>query len=69
MLAFECFQIFARLYVSRQNSKFLVQKTYALITKANLIDCRNMKIKSVLTTNISISHPLSKNFVHNERVY
>ena len=55
--SFECFQIFTRLYVRRKRiPNFWSKRSYALITKANLIDSGNIKIKSVLTTNYSISH-------------
>ena len=53
--SFECFQILTRLYVRWERiPKFWTKRSYALITKANLIDFRD--IKSVLTTNHSISH-------------
>ena len=55
--SFECFQIFVRLYVGRERiQNFRSKRSYALVTKANSIDFRNIKIKSVLTTNHSISH-------------
>ena len=55
--SFECFQIFTRLYVRRKRiSNFWSKRSYALITKANLTDFRNIKIKSVFATNHSISH-------------
>ena len=54
---FEYFQIFARLYVRRERIRnFWFKRFYALIIKANLIDFRNIKVKSVLTSNHSISH-------------
>ena len=53
--SFECFQIFTRPYVRRKRiPNFWPKRSYALITKANLIDSGNIKIKSVLTTNYSI---------------
>ena len=53
--SFECFQIFTRLYLRRKRiPNFWSKRSYALITKANLIDFRNIKIKSILTTNHSI---------------
>ena len=55
--SFECFQIFTRLYLRRKRiPNFWSKGSYALITKANLIGSRNIKIKSVLTMNYSISH-------------
>ena len=54
--SFECFQIFAGLYVRRERvPNFGSKISYALITKANWINFRNIKIKSILTTNRSIS--------------
>ena len=55
--SFGCFQIFTRLYVRQKRiPNFWSKRSYALITKANLIDFRNIKIKSVWTTNHSITH-------------
>ena len=54
--SFECFQILARLYVRWERiPNFWSKRTYSLITKAKLLGLRNIKIKSVLTTNSSIS--------------
>ena len=55
--SFEWFKIFTRLYVRQKRiPNFWSKRSYALVTKANLIDPMNIKIKSVLTTNYSISH-------------
>ena len=55
--SFECSQIFTRLYVRRERiPNFWSKRSYALITKTNSIDFRNIKIESVLTTNHCISH-------------
>ena len=54
--SFECFQIFTRKSRGKRTPSCWSKRSYALINKANLIDFRNIKIKSVLTTNHSISH-------------
>ena len=54
--SFECFQTFRRLYVRQERiPNFWSKRPYALITKDNSIDFRNIKIKSVLTSNHSIA--------------
>ena len=53
--SFECFQIFTGLYVKRERvPNFWSKRSYAVITKANLIDFRNVKIKAIFTTNFSL---------------
>ena len=55
--SFECFHIFAGFCVKQDRiSNFWSKRSYDLITKANLIGLRNVKIKSVLTMNFSISY-------------
>ena len=55
--SFEYFQIFAGLYVRWESiPNFRSKISFALITKVNLTDFRNIKIKSVLTTNRCVSH-------------
>ena len=52
---YNSFECFTRLYVRRERiPNFWSKRSYALITKANSIDFRNIKIKSVLTKNHSI---------------
>ena len=47
---FEFFQIFTRLYVSLKRPNFWSNQSYAVITKANLIDFRNIKINPIFTS-------------------
>ena len=58
--SFKYSQIFVELYVSRDRiTNFWSKRSYALITKANLIDFSNAKVKSVLITpNLKISFEL-----------
>ena len=58
--SFKYSQIFVELYVSRDRiTNFWSKRSYALITKANLIDFSNVKVKSVLITpNLKISFEL-----------
>ena len=68
--SFECFQIFTGLYVRPERiPSFWSKRSNAFITKANLTDFRNIKIKSVMTTKRFISHSKSKNFVHKGWIY
>ena len=54
--SFECFQIFTGLYLRLERiPNFSSKKSYALITKANLVDFKNVKTKSAFTTNRSSS--------------
>ena len=59
------FPNFRGLYVRRERiPNFWSKISYALITKANFIDFRNIRVKSVLTANRSTGHFYSKNYVH-----
>ena len=51
--SFECFQIFTRLYVRRKRiPNFWSKRSYALITKANLIGSGNIKISTQRLRNL-----------------
>ena len=58
--SFKYSQIFVELYMRRDRiTNFWSNRSYALITKANLIDFSNVKVKSVLITpNLKISFEL-----------